>query len=91
VKIYAIEFKTSALKELQRLPKTAQIDILESMKLLAADPYSRLLPTRKMEGGGERDLYRLRVQEYRVVYEIMKDQVVIYILRLGHRKDVYRV
>lgn len=90
MKSYQIEFKESALKELKRIPKTAQANVLDAMRLLAANPYSRLLPTRKMEGGGQRDLYRLKVQQYRVVYEILKDQVMIYVIRVGHRKDVYR-
>lgn len=88
---FSIEFKASALKELKKLPKSVQVKILDSMKLLSADPYSRLLPTRKMEGGkGVEDRYRLRVGDYRVVYEIKKGCVVIYVVRVGHRKDVYR-
>lgn len=52
---------------------------------------SRLLPTRKMEGGkGVEDRYRLRVGDCRVVYEIQKERVVIFVVRVGHRKDVYR-
>lgn len=61
------------------------------MKLLSVDPYSRLLPTRKMEGGKEvEDRYRLRIGDYRVVYEIRNGAVVIFVVRVGHRKDVYR-
>lgn len=88
---FSIEFKVSALKELKKLPKVIQIKILDSMKLLSTDPYSRLLPIRKMEGskGGE-DRYRLWLGDYRVVYEIQNDSVVIFVVRVGHRKDVYR-
>ncbi len=90
MKTYLIEFKTSASKELARLPKSAQAKILDAMRLLAANPFSQLLPIRKMEGSGSRDLYRLRIKDYRVVYEIHKDRVVIFVIRVGHRKDVYR-
>lgn len=88
---FSIGFKASALKELKKLPKVIQIKILDSMKLLSTDPYSRILPIRKMEGSKRReDRYRLRVGDYRVVYEIQKDTVVIFVVRVGHRKDIYR-
>ncbi|MDB5037316.1 MAG: hypothetical protein JWQ35_844, partial [Bacteriovoracaceae bacterium] len=45
---------------------------------------------RKMEGGGSRDIFRMRVSDYRIIYEIYKNQVLILIVRVGHRKDVYR-
>ena len=90
MKTYSIEFKTSATKELKKLPRSIQAKILDSMRLLAANPYSQLLPIRKMEASGSRDLYRMRVADYRVIYEIQKDLVIIFVIRIGHRKDVYR-
>jgi mRNA interferase RelE/StbE len=90
VKIYSIEFKTSAVKELKRLPKIIQVKILSSMKLLAVDPFSPLLPIRKMEGRSNDNRFRFRMGRYRVVYEVQRDRVVIFVVRVGHRKDVYR-
>jgi len=91
MKQYFVEFKASAIKELTRLPKATQIKIIRAMKLLSTDPYSALLPIRKMEGGkATEDRYRLRIGDYRVVYEIHKDRVIIFVVRVGHRKDVYR-
>ena len=60
------------------------------MKLLAADPFSPLLPIRKMEGRYNDDRFRLRIGSYRVVYEVQQGRVVIFVVRVGHRKDVYR-
>ena len=90
MKIYSIEFKTSALKELQRLPHPVQAKILDATRLLAANPFSQLLPIRRMEGGRSRDIFRMRVGDYRIVYEIYKGQVMIFVVRVGNRKDVYR-
>jgi mRNA interferase RelE/StbE len=86
--VYTIEFKTSAAKELRGLTARVQARILDGITLLAASPTSALLPIRKLVGGGNR--FRLRVGDYRVVYEVLRDRVVIFIVRIGHRKDVYR-
>jgi mRNA interferase RelE/StbE len=90
MKLYRIEFKTSAHKEIQRLPRIIQVKILDTMRLLAASPFSPLLPIRKMEGASNDNRFRLRIGKYRVVYEVQKDRVVIFVIRIGHRKDVYR-
>ena len=90
MKLYSVEFKTSAVKELQRLPKAIQVKILDAMRLLAADPFSSLLPIRKMEGRSSENRFRLRIGRYRVVYEVQKKKVVIFVIRVGHRKDIYR-
>jgi len=87
---YKVEFKTSAQKELKKLPKVIQIKIIDAMKLLMADPYSFLLPLRKMEGRSHDNRFRLRVGKYRVIYEIHERRVIIFVIRIGHRKDVYR-
>ena len=87
---FAVRFKASALKELSRLPNAIQARVLDGVRLLAANPWSPLLPIRKMAGGGRRDLFRLRVGDYRVVYDVDRGTVVIHVIRVGHRKDVYR-
>ena len=90
MKLYLIEFKTSAAKELKRLPRAVQIKIFDGLRLLASDPFSLLLPIRKMEGRSNENRFRLRVGQYRVIYEVQKEKVVIFVIRVGHRKDVYR-
>ncbi|MCB0327104.1 MAG: type II toxin-antitoxin system RelE/ParE family toxin [Bdellovibrionales bacterium] len=89
-KFYAVEFKKSAIKDLKPLPKEVQQRIIDSMNLLAVDPFSSILPIRKMQGSSSENLYRLRIGSYRVVYEVQREKVVILVIRIGHRKDVYR-
>jgi len=40
---------------------------------------------------GEEHAYRIRIGDYRVVYDVLEDVIVVLILRIGHRKDVYRL
>jgi len=87
---YSIEFKRSAHKELKRLPRATQSKIVRALEHLRIDPFSDILPIRKMHGRPTEDRYRLRIGDYRVIYEVRKKKVVIYIVRIGHRKDVYR-
>ena len=87
---YTIELKASAQKELYELPRHAQKKIVDALQHLRVNPFSEILPIRKMHGRKSEDRYRLRVGDYRVVYEVRKSGVVIYVVRVGHRKDVYR-
>lgn len=86
-KKYDISFKKSALKELQALPAKVQQKILDAAQLLALNPYTELLQIKKLKGAD--CLYRFRIQDYRVIYEIEKRLVKIIVIKIGHRKDVY--
>lgn len=82
---YEIEFRRSVEKELSKIPKQDQIRILKKTLALASNPrppYSQKL------SGQER--YRIRQGIYRIVYEIYDDRLVIVIVRIAHRKDVYK-
>jgi mRNA interferase RelE/StbE len=83
---YAIIVKPSADRALQRLPKAVQWRIVAALKQLAAEPRP---PGVKKLAGAE-NLWRLRAGDYRIVYEIHEAQVVVLVLRIAHRKDVYR-
>ena len=39
---------------------------------------------------GESDAYRVRVGDYRIVYEVIDDRLIVHVVRVGHRRDVYR-
>ena len=86
-KIYEIVFKKSAAKELQGLPHKIQQKILDAVQLLSFNPYTELLQIKKMKG--VESLYRLRIQNYRVIYLIEKQIIKVTIIKIGHRKEVY--
>ena len=83
--MYRIEWKSSALKELKRLDKAAIPRIIGCVQSLATDP--RPSGVRKLKGC-ERS-FRVRVGNYRIVYEILDDALIVFIIRIRHRKDVY--
>ena len=83
---YQIEWKRSALKELKKTPKETVIRIVQAIELLAFDPF----PTGTRKLSGAESSYRIRVGDYRVIYSVHEEQLLIEIVRVGHRKDVYR-
>jgi mRNA interferase RelE/StbE len=85
---YQVVFKKSAAKELEKLPKRVQNKILDAIQLLAVNPFTELLQIKKMKGA--EDLFRIRIQDYRVIYQVEAERVTIAIIKVGHRKDVYQ-
>ncbi len=86
-KVYKVVFKKSAAKELQSLPQRIQQKILDAVQLLSLNPYTELLQIKKMKGVDS--LYRVRIQDYRVIYLIENQIIKITIIKIGHRKEVY--
>ena len=86
-KVYEVVFKKSAAKELQGLPTNVQQKILDAVQLLSLNPYTELLQIKKMKGADS--LYRLRIQDYRVIYLIEKHRIKVTIIKVGHRKEIY--
>ncbi len=86
-KVYEVVFKKSAAKELQALPQKVQQKILDAVQLLSLNPYTELLQIKKMKGA--ESLYRVRIQDYRVIYVIENKIIKVTIIKIGHRKEVY--
>jgi mRNA interferase RelE/StbE len=86
-KVYEVVFKKSAAKELQSLPQKVQQKIIDAVQLLSLNPYTELLQIKKMKGTDS--LYRVRIQDYRVIYLIENQIIKVTIIKIGHRKEVY--
>ena len=82
---YRVLFKPSADKALRKLPESIQVRIATAAKGLRADPRPR--GCLKLKGEG--NLWRIRVGDYRVVYTIEDDELIVLVVRVAHRKDVY--
>jgi len=82
---YKIEWKRSAAKELKALPKNTVAKILKAVEQLPANPYP--FGVRKLVGAEH--TYRIREGSYRIIYSIAASSLVIEIVRVGHRKDIY--
>lgn len=85
---YKVEFVKSAQKEFIKLSAKTQAKIIEALNLLSQNPYSELLKYKKLKGAEA--LYRIRLGDYRVVYEVHDDKLIVLVIKIGHRRDVYR-
>jgi mRNA interferase RelE/StbE len=82
---YKISFKKSVWKDFESIPKNDLKDILKHIKLLSKNP--RPPGCRKLSG---QERYRLRRGLYRIIYSIQDIELSIWVVKVGHRKDVYR-
>jgi mRNA interferase RelE/StbE len=82
---YSLLVKKSAEKELRALPRPDLERVVRRIKALAGDPRPR--DCRKLSG---EERYRIRQGDWRVVYAVDEERRVVEIVKIGHRKDVYR-
>ena len=83
---YNVDFKTSIHKDFRRLPKSVVERVMKRIEKLKDEPFPHGIE--KLEGA-ER-LYRVRVGDYRIVYEVDTQVQQIMILYVRHRREVYR-
>lgn len=83
---YSIAYKPSAAKAFRKIHPNQRSRIKKAIEALATNPHPQG-STQLSGGNGE---YRIRVGNYRVVYDIEDDELVILVLRVGHRREVYR-
>ena len=83
---YKIEWKNPAKKELKKLDKAVIPKIITAVESLQDEPHP---PGHKKLQGSEHT-YRIRVGDYRVVYSIENQILLIEIVKVGHRKDIYK-
>jgi len=84
--LYSIEFRPAVLKSLKRIPRRDLVRIKKKIEELGSN-----LPapdTTKMKG--DNSFHKVRSGNYRIIFEIHDDRLVILIVKVGHRKDVYR-
>ena len=83
---YEIEITRTAEKQLTRLRREDQARVVRAVIALADEPFPR--GSRKLSGYD--DVFRIRVGNYRVIYSVSGKTLIIIILKIGHRRDVYR-
>ena len=83
---YRVEFAPSAVRQLRKLDRIAQRRVQAAIELLAGEP--RPSGARKLVGGdGE---WRVRTGDYRIIYEIHAGILLVLVVAVGHRRDIYR-
>ena len=83
---YKIEISSTAEKSLKKIPKKDISKIVEAIQLLAISPFPS--GSRKLQG--EEGVFRIRQGNYRIIYEVVDKKLVILVLKIGHRKEVYK-
>jgi len=83
---YAIQFKPLALRQLEKLPHDIQKKLAAKIEVLRDDPF----PAGCKKLAGLPDTWRIRAGDYRVVYQVHRGILLVLVLTVGHRKDVYR-
>lgn len=84
---YTIVYTKRAMKAFNGMPKSISKAIRQKIEQIAEDPFASHRNVTKLQG---RDGYRLRHGDWRVIYEIQKEIIVILVLDIGLRKEVYR-
>lgn len=83
---YAVEFSPGALREFRKLAREIQLRLRPRIDVLATDP--RPADAKKLKGSEE--LWRIRSGVYRIVYEVRDRTLVVLVVRVAHRREVYR-
>jgi mRNA interferase RelE/StbE len=83
--VFAVEFLPSAAKSLAKLDLAVRRRIARRTDRLATDPRAGAVKLR-----GADDVWRARVGDDRILYQVADDRLVVLVIRIGHRRDVYR-
>ncbi len=86
--MYKVNFLKEAWDELNHIDPIWRKRIINKIKILAADPNNLTNNIKKLKGKFH-EYYRLRVGDYRIVYSQENERLLILIVRIGHRKEIY--
>jgi len=84
--MYALLYKRTVEKELRKLPVATRRAVVRKIQTLATDPR----PTGSVKLRGSDSLYRLRHADYRIIYRVDDGVLTILIIKIGHRREIYR-
>ena len=82
---YKLQFAASVKKDLRRIPSNDISKILKLINSLLYDPYPK-----NVKKLSHQNKFRLRYRNYRILYKILNNELIIYVLKISHRKDVYK-
>jgi mRNA interferase RelE/StbE len=82
---WSIRIKQSALKDLKRIDKTHRLRVVSAIEALRENPYRG-----SALKGDLRGLRRIRVGDFRVIYEIQNEKTLVLVIAAGHRREIYR-
>ncbi|MCY3950925.1 MAG: type II toxin-antitoxin system RelE/ParE family toxin [bacterium] len=83
---YTVETARRAVKAIAQLPRVEQQRVRAAIDLLADEPR----PSGCVALAGEESVYRVRVDDYRILYEVIDARLLIHVVRVAHRREAYR-
>ena len=84
---YIVEFAPAARRQLRKLDRPVQVSVLRRVEKLENQPRPKTAETLK---GTTETVYRVREGDYRIIYTIEDDRLIVLVVRIGHRSEVYR-
>jgi mRNA interferase RelE/StbE len=84
---YIVEFAPAARRQLKKLDRPVQKRVLKRVEKLENQPRPKTAETLK---GTTETVYRVREGDYRIIYTIEDDRLIVLVVRIGHRSEVYR-
>lgn len=85
---YSLRIVATARRELKQLSAVVQQRVRQAIRALAQDP--RPKGAKLLASAGSERIWRIRVGDYRVLYQIRDDQLVVLVIRIAHRREAYR-
>ena len=82
---YRVEFTSAAARQVRKLPRTVRNRVLDAIEDLGDDP--RPHGAKKLVG--EQTAWRIRIGDYRVIYDVFDTDLIVSVVRAAHRRDVY--
>lgn len=83
---YTIQYKKSVDKELRKLSQLDRVLVVKKIKSLEQDPF----PAGVTKLQGQANLFRVRQGDYRIIFQVKGKKLIILIVKIGHRREVYR-
>lgn len=83
---YRVEFTSAAARQVRKLPRPVRGRVLDAVAQLAEDPR----PHGAKKLAGERTAWRIRVGDYRVIYDVVDERLTVTVVRAAHRREVYQ-
>lgn len=87
LKGYGLRYSSQAKKFIEKLDKKTAMHIAEKLEQLVKGDDN--LDVKKLRGYSE-SRFRLRVGDFRLIYEVSEQEVIVYVIEVGHRKEIYR-
>jgi mRNA interferase RelE/StbE len=84
--LYKVEFAPAAARQIKKLPPDIQKRVIDRLEKLTTNP--RPAAVKKLTT--EENLYRLPLGDYRIIYQIQDKVLLVLVVKIGHRRDVYR-